>query len=505
MYRSDGRVSWPVKLWYATGQTGQSVTDFGFGTLLFIYYNQVLGLSGSYTGLGVAIALFFDALVDPAVGSWSDGFQSKWGRRHLFMAASIVPLGLLFFGLFWPPDGLTQWQMFLWFTTFSILVRMALTFFNVPYLSLGAELSQDYQERTQIVAVRIVAGALSILGITAIGWNFFFVSSAADPTPQLTRAPYFSYAIASSVVLMVLLAACVVFTTPAIPHLAGSRQQARAFGIRRVYDDLYEALHNDSFRALFVGTLIYFIYAGTQGALWMHLMTFYWQLDTKSIQWIQYAGIGGAIMGVPLAPLFTRWFDKKWTVIVGVAVGGACDNLPIMGKLAGLMPTDPTLLTYALVALSFIGSFVGVQASITVASMMGDVADEHELRHGTRQEGVYFGSYSFSSKCTGAFGNMIAGVTIDLIGLNPDSKPLEVPATVLTHFGAAYAVFVLLIIAAVWVFLPYSLDSKRHAHVLAELAKRRGAAQVDGARADGIAAPSLGGQVDGVEQVRLGT
>ena len=100
MYQSDGRVRWPVKLWYAAGQTGQSVTDFGFGTLAFIYYNQVLGLSGSYTGLGVAIALFFDALVDPAVGSWSDGFQSKWGRRHLFMAAAIVPLGLLFFGLF---------------------------------------------------------------------------------------------------------------------------------------------------------------------------------------------------------------------------------------------------------------------------------------------------------------------------------------------------------------------------------------------------------------------
>ena len=72
---------------------------------------------------------------------------------------------------------------------------------------------------------------------------------------------------------------------------------------------------------LFVGTLIYFIYAGTQGALWMHLMTFYWQLDTKGIQWIQYAGLIGAICGVPLAPQFNRWFDKKWTVIVGVSVG----------------------------------------------------------------------------------------------------------------------------------------------------------------------------------------
>jgi Na+/melibiose symporter-like transporter len=215
-------VRWPVKLWYAAGQAGQSITDFGFGTLLFIYYNQVLGLSGSYTGLGVAIALFFDALVDPAVGSWSDGFQSKWGRRHLFMAAAIVPLGLMFFCLFWPLEGLTQIQLFLWFTLFSVLVRTALTFFNVPFLSLGAELSQDYSERTQIVAVRIAVGVFFILAITAIGWNFFFVGTAQNPTPQLTRAPYFSYAIASALLMVVVLSASTLYTARAIPHLAGS-------------------------------------------------------------------------------------------------------------------------------------------------------------------------------------------------------------------------------------------------------------------------------------------
>ncbi len=494
MYRSDGRVSWPVKLWYAAGQTGQSVTDFGFGTLAFIYYNQVLGLSGAYTGLGVAIALMFDALADPAVGSWSDGFQSRWGRRHLFMAASILPLGLMFFGLFWPPEGLAQWQLFVWFTVFSVLVRTALTFFNVPYLSLGAELSQDYQERTQIVAVRIVIGAFSILGITAIGWNFFFVGTAADPTPQLTRAPYLPYAIASALFMTLVLAGSTLFTARAIPHLAGSRQKPRDFGVRRVYEDLYEALHNDSFRALFVGTLIYFVYAGTQGALWMHLMTFYWQLDTRSIQWIQYAGIAGAIIGVPLAPSFNRWFDKKWTVIVGVVLAAFADNTPILFKLVGLMPDDVTTLAQTLIALSFVSSFFGVQASITVASMMGDVADEHELKHGTRQEGVYFGSYSFSSKCTGAFGNMIAGIAIDMIGLDPASRPGEVPVDVLNHFGAAYGLIALLIAFSVWVFLPYSLNSKRHAQVLAELATRRGATpETNATDGDGIAAPVVGG------------
>ena len=477
MYRSDGRVSWPVKLGYAAGQTGGSVTDFGFGTLAFIYYNQVLGLSGSYAGLGVAIALFFDALFDPAIGSWSDGFRSKWGRRHVFMATAIIPLAVLFFALFWPPAGLSQRQLFLWFTIFSVFVRTALSFYNVPYLSLGAELSQNYQERTQIVAVRSLIGAFSVLAITAISWNFFFVSSPHDPTPQLTRAPYFAYAIASALVMVIVLSASTLITARAIPHLAGAQQPARQFGLGRVYEDLYEALHNDSFRALFIGTLIYFIYAGTQSALWMHLMTFYWQLDTKSIAWVQYAGIIGTIAGVPLAPAFNRWFDKKWTVIIGVSVGALCDNLPILLHSLGAMPHRVTLLAAVLIALSAIGSMVGVQAGITVASMMGDVADEHELKHGTRQEGVYFGAYSFSSKCTGALGNMIAGVAVDLIGLNPASTPGRVPAQVLSHFGISYGLIALLIIAAIWVFLPYSLNSVRHAQVLDELARRREAAQ----------------------------
>ena len=83
------------------------------------------------------------------------------------------------------------------------------------------------------------------------------------------------------------------------------------FGVRRVYEDLYEALHNDSFRALFVGTLIYFIYAGTQGALWMHLMTFYWQLDTKAIEWNQYAGIIGANRGRAAGTLVQSYLRQE--------------------------------------------------------------------------------------------------------------------------------------------------------------------------------------------------
>jgi Na+/melibiose symporter-like transporter len=271
----------------------------------------------------------------------------------------------------------------------------------------------------------------------------------------------------------VALFASTIFTAPAIERLAGSAQAPRRFSVRQVYVDLFEALRNQSFRALFLGTLIYFVYSGTHGALAMHLKTFFWTLDTVAIQWWQYAAIVGGVLGVPFAPLFNRWLDKKWTVIVGVLGAAVAGTGPVLLALVGLMPDDPAVLVPLLVGLAFAGTFVGVQAAISVASMMGDIADEHELHRGTRQEGIYFGSYSFSQKCTGALGNMLAGFAIDLIGLDPNTRPGEVSEAVLFDFGLTYVVIASLLVLSTWIFFPYSLDRKRHAEIVDTLGRRR--------------------------------
>ncbi|MFP6814420.1 MAG: MFS transporter, partial [Pseudomonadales bacterium] len=145
---SVSAIGWRIKFFYGMGQAAESIKNFGFGTLLLLYYNQVLGLSGTYSGIAVFIAVAFDAVSDPAVGSWSDGFRHRLGRRHLFMYVSALPLGVTYYFLVWPPSELSEFGLFVWFTTFAVLSRTALTFFHVPCLSLGAEMSLDYQERT---------------------------------------------------------------------------------------------------------------------------------------------------------------------------------------------------------------------------------------------------------------------------------------------------------------------------------------------------------------------
>ncbi len=461
-----------IKIFFGIGQAAESIKNFGFGTLLMLYYNQVLGLSGSYAGLAVAIAIAADAISDPAVGSWSDGIRSRWGRRHPFMFASVVPLALTYYLLFMPPEGLNEFQLFLWLTTFAILVRTALTFFHVPYLSLGAEMTQDYHERTQIVVFRTAFGIVASLVVISVAWNFFFIKTLDNPTPQLTREPYFRYAILSSVIMAGMMLVSCWGTREVIPNLAGSNQEPKAFSLINVYRDLYQALLNPSFRALFVGTLLFFIYAGIQGALAMHLKTFFWQLDTKSIEYWQYAAVAGGIMGLPLVPLFNRWFDKKWTVIIGVMAAAAAGTLPVLLQLVGLMPQDPSILVPILIFSALLGSVGGVQAGVTVASMMGDIADEHELKHGKRQEGIYFGSYNFSAKCTSAFGNLIAGFALDIIQFPVNSTPGTIPEGVLFDFGLIYGVIVFMLIFSTWVFWPYSLDKKRHDEIVEALVSR---------------------------------
>ena len=72
------QLSWRHRMLYALGQLPEGVKTAAFGFFLLFYYNQVLGLSGTLAGAALFIALLFDAVTDPLVGSWSDFTWAGW-------------------------------------------------------------------------------------------------------------------------------------------------------------------------------------------------------------------------------------------------------------------------------------------------------------------------------------------------------------------------------------------------------------------------------------------
>ncbi len=186
--KASGNVRVPAstKIVYGLGQAAEGLKNTAFGLFLLFYYNQVLGLPGTLAGLALGISLVFDAFFDPLVGSISDNFRSKYGRRHPFMYAAILPMAVGFYLLFSPPvQG--DWALFAWLFVFATLTRGGMALFHVPHIALGAELSDDFEERTSIVGVRQFLATFGGLLAIGIGFGVFFKSTARVPAGPVQR------------------------------------------------------------------------------------------------------------------------------------------------------------------------------------------------------------------------------------------------------------------------------------------------------------------------------
>ena len=101
----SSKLAMPTKLAFGIGATGEAATNWIFNALTFFFYNQILGLSGTLTAAAVTIGIISDAITDPLIGSISDRWRSKLGRRHPFMFAAPLPLIVTIYFIFSPPAG----------------------------------------------------------------------------------------------------------------------------------------------------------------------------------------------------------------------------------------------------------------------------------------------------------------------------------------------------------------------------------------------------------------
>ena len=119
------------RLLYSSGIVSHALKEAAMGVFVLLYYKQVLGLSGTLTGLAIGISIIWDGISDPLVGAWSDRLRSRIGRRHPLMIAAVIPMAAGFVMLYGPPGSVLsdQGQLFAWLLISILLVRTALTFF----------------------------------------------------------------------------------------------------------------------------------------------------------------------------------------------------------------------------------------------------------------------------------------------------------------------------------------------------------------------------------------
>lgn len=475
------RLKLPVMSAYGFGQLGEALVTIGFNTFLLYFYNQVLGVSGTITGIALAISLAVDAVVDPMAGALSDRLKSRWGRRHPYIVLSALPLGGCFFLIFNPPVGLGELELGAWLVGWTLLTRIALTFFHVPHLALGAEMAHDYNQRSTLYSFNTFFSIFGAAGGTAIAYAVFFPTTPQYSPGLLNPHGYVQFSAAFGFAIVVAVSVCALGTWREIPHLASTGRDASAFTLRRVLDETIDAFRNRSFRAIFFGMSLATLMLAMEGVLTPYMGVHFWGLTTEQISTIPLISFLGLFLGTALVPAVTRWLDKKRTLIYCSLVSLIMPNLFIGLRLLDVPGFPENGSPWVLVIVIAINVVTYTMLPLVFASlnaMFADIVDEHELDTGHRREGIVFAARSFLIKAISSVGIMAGGWVIDFIGFPRGARAGTVPEDVLWDLGLYQtplpSIFVLI---GILLYSGYRLDRERHAEILRQLAARRAHAE----------------------------
>lgn len=466
-------LTWRVRFMFAVGQIPEGIQSTSFGFFLLFFYNQVLGLSGFLTSLAIVFALLVDAVSDPVIGSWSDGVRNRWGRRHPFMYVAAGPFAICFYFLFAPPDGLSEMGVFFWLVVFSVLTRTTQSVYSIPHTSMTAELSTDYQERTLLSSLRGILQSVGTLMVFLIGLQVFFGATPDYPTGQLNPEAYPRFAAVFSIIIFVGVVLTAWGTHSHIPYLPQANPDGDRFSLMQVMREAGMAFGLRSFRAVVLTAVLFGMTMGMVAALSIYLGTLYFQFSLELIGLSFPASVIGSFLGAGLATPLGRMIQEKRTLLIGGLIWYAVWNtIPIILSMLGLFPKpgDPMLFYLVMTANAICTMGIGV-LTVMIGSMIADITDQHEEKHGSRNEGIYFAASSFAAKAIGGFGIVISGVVVDVAGIQRNATVETIDPGSLWKLAMAMGPGVLMMIGITVIAASfYDLSQAEHARVRAAIA-----------------------------------
>lgn len=471
----DNKVPLTTRVAFSTGAFEEAAIGAA-GIATMVFYNQVLGVSAYLCGVVFFLASAIDAVTDPLVGSLSDNVRSRWGRRHPLMLASVPPLGLGFYLLYAPPGGMSETGYFWWFLGTMALLRIGKTLFAVPHDALGAELTDDYHERTSILGLNSVVGMIGLVLLSVFVLVVLFPSTEGHENGLLNPEGYPALALTGSAFICLMLLVCAAGTRDQIPHLHDvGRQRA---SLRENLVDLVSLLTTPSYVSICLAWLVMLVSFGILGVVGTYAYLYGFELSTEEMSIQRFVMIPGMLAALPLAAWLTRRLDKKRTVIYASVLGATLVGLPPALKTIGFFPpNDSAWMLPALFGTLFLGFLILPVSNIVFDSQLADVADEHEYRTGRRAEGMVFSIRTFGFKATGGLGGLIGGIGLEIIDFPENATQEMLTAEMLNGLffmtGPLYWVFVA---AGMGLMALYSIDERRHGAMIEELRVRRAVA-----------------------------
>ena len=383
---------------------GQKIA-FGFGMLanqmfpaalgvFIIVLVQDLGFAALLWGIIQFAPRIFDAVTDPLMGFISDNTKSKWGRRRQYVFVGGILMGLAYVAMWqlYEDDGIIY--NFIYFFSWSLVFYLGLTIFSVPYVAMGYEISDDFHERTQIMAIAQFIGQWAWV---IAPWFWVILYDPAwfpDGAGQGVRDLSIWVAIPCTIFAII----------PAIFIKSKSTLDRKDFlpvnssylskSIKGIFISAFEAFKIKQFKKIAFATFLIFNSFQVIAAFTFLIIVHYlFNSDPASAgNWPALHGSVGALITsflvIPIITVISKRIGKKKTFILSQLIS-------IIGYILFwflFIPGKPYMFLFALPFHSFgIGSLFTIMMSMTA-----DVCDLDELENGVRREGVLGAVYWLS-------------------------------------------------------------------------------------------------------------
>ncbi|MGA4729046.1 MFS transporter [Micromonospora taraxaci] len=387
-----GSLPRPVHAGYALGSLATGAFGTVPGLLLLPYLTDTLGVAAGLAALLVLLPKAWDVLVNPVAGRISDRTRSRWGARRPYLLVAGLALAVLFASIFAAPFG--NGPAAAAYVAFAFLATAtAFAFFQVPYVAMPAELTDDYTERTRLMTWRIAVLALAILVSGAVAP--LVVSAGGDGVAGHRWMGLFVAA------LIALGAVGAFLGTRSAPTgtVSGSEPTLRA--------QLAVAAANRPFRALLI---CFVVQSAGVATILAGVNYFAGQIlrdDESGPTLLFVCFVGPALLVMPIWSRVGARLGKR-TALVAASLILAVGALTLVA--ASVLPTVAVYLVVAVIGVGYAGQ------QVFALSMLPDCIAYDTRRTGRRQAGVFTGLWTAGETLGLALGPGIYGLVLQVSG-----------------------------------------------------------------------------------------
>lgn len=423
-------------------------------------YQMTLKLDPALLGLALAIPRFWDAVTDPVMGYISDNTHTRFGRRRPYIVIGAI-LQALAFGLIWMvPATWGQVGTTAWLIATLILFYTFFTIFSVPLMSLTYEMTPDYAERTRVAAfggffgkagefvyqwifpltTLAVFGSV-MMGVRVVGWGVaIFVMAGLGVLPGLfVKERYFKRAVNQAKVKFL----------PAVKA----------------------AMSNRAFIVLVALMLLQIVAGMLASNLDYYLLVYSMSAGDVARGSVLKGGLSTAYAIIGIAAIYpVNWAANKYGKVPTLVFTFSLVLFGAIGKWLLFTPGHP----WKVLLDPILCGPVWVAINVLTTSMLADICDDDELRHGLRREGTFGSIFSWVQKLgySGAFFG--AMLTLKWTGFDAALAGAQAPGTIFSMRLMLAIPTAIWAVAAIGLLALYPLNRRRAYEIRDALEARRG-------------------------------